>query len=58
MKIGTIVKYWKGVKSGEPSGTGKVVCVGDICGEDVVWIKGCRGCVSMTHIEVLTPNNN
>ena len=51
MKEGTLVKYWKGIKSGEPSGTGKIKAVGEMCGSDVAWIEGCRGAVSTTHIE-------
>lgn len=51
MKNGTLVKYWKGIKSGEPSGVGKIKASGDMCGSEVVWIEGCSGCIAVTHIE-------
>jgi len=50
-QIGDIVNYWRGVKDGEPSGKGAITDIGEISGTQVVWIKGCRGCVAVSHIE-------
>lgn len=52
--IGQMVRYWKGIKRGEPSGQGRI-CYGpqklNDSGPDVVWIETCSGCISITHIE-------
>ena len=50
---GTLVKYWTGVKEGEPSGIGKTRSTAQMmCGHSVVWIEGYRSCVGLSHIEV------
>ena len=48
---GDLVKYWKGIKSGDASGEGKIKAFGEVCGSDVVWIEGCSACVATSHIE-------
>lgn len=53
--VGTLVRYWRGVKAGPPSGTGKTRTEASIMGRHtvVVWIEGCSGCVALTHVEVI-----
>lgn len=51
LEIGNLVKYWRGVKSGEPSGQGEIESLGEMCGNQVAWIKNCRGCIAITHLE-------
>lgn len=55
--VGTLVRYWRGAKQGEPSGQGKTHHPATILGGHtaVGWIEGCSGCVALTHIEVV-PN--
>lgn len=51
--IGTQVKYWRGVKEGEPSGIGPTCHAATILGGHtaVAWITGSSGCISLTHVE-------
>ncbi len=50
---GTPVRYWKGVKDGEPSGTaptrGEAFVVSGPT--PVVFVEGCSGYVALTHVE-------
>lgn len=52
--VGTLVRYWPGVREGEGK-TGRtrsaVGTVGD--GTPVVWIEGEAGCIALTHVERL-----
>ncbi|MDO9016616.1 MAG: hypothetical protein Q8S73_24550 [Deltaproteobacteria bacterium] len=51
---GTLVKYWRGRKSGEPSGTGATRSPAEARGDDaVVFITGCSGFVCLSHVEVV-----
>lgn len=50
---GLIVRYWKGARRGEPSGTSTVTSVGDIGGIRVVWLEGVSGCIAHTHIQAV-----
>lgn len=54
--IGTLVRYWRGELSGAPSGTGRTRSLAEVLGGHtaVVWIEGCRGCVALSHVEVVT----
>lgn len=50
--VGTLVRYWKDVRQGDPSGVGRTVteaCV--LHGGLVVWIEGCSGFVALTHVQ-------
>ena len=54
---GTVVDYWKGLKEGDPAGSGKVTVIlmqPNNYGTDVVWIEGCSGCILISHIEIAT----
>lgn len=54
-QIGASVKYWRGDKTGQPSGIGITTSNAHLMGGHtaVVWIKGCAGCISLTHVERL-----
>lgn len=55
ISVGTEVNYWRGLKQGKPTGNGKVTSISmqpNNYGVDVVWIEGCSGCVSISHIEL------
>ena len=50
--VGTLVRYWRGLREGEPSGVGNVRHPAqDVCGTASVWIDGCAGCVAISHVE-------
>lgn len=52
--VGTVVRYWRGLLGGEPSGTGPTILKAAVLGlTAVVWIDGCRGCIALTHVEVI-----
>ena len=53
--VGTMVRYWKMDRVGEPSGTGKIRHPATVLsGHTAVgWVEGCSGCVALTHIEVV-----
>ena len=57
--VGTLVRYWRGVREGEPSGVGKVRWPAELLGghTPVVWIEDCTGCVALTHVEPVAPQN-
>ena len=52
--VGTMVRYWKMDRVGEPSGSGKTRTPAQILSGHtaVVWIEGCSGCVALSHEEV------
>lgn len=51
--VGTLVRYWRGLREGKPSGVGKVRWEAqDVCGTASVWIEGCSGCVALSHVEL------
>lgn len=52
--VGTLVSYWRGLKTGDPSGTGKTKYAAQLLSGHtaVVWIEGCSGCISLSHVEV------
>lgn len=52
---GTMVRYWRGVKDGLPSGHGKTRSQAEILSghTPVVWIEGCSGCIALSHVEVM-----
>jgi hypothetical protein len=52
---GTMVRYWRGAREGEPSGTGRTRCPAQVLSGHtaVVWIEGFRGCVALSHVEVI-----
>lgn len=51
--IGTDVRYWKGVKRGEPTGVAAVRAPAELFGGHTpsVWLEGVSGCVALTHVE-------
>ena len=53
--IGTTVRYWKGTKDGNPTGEGVTTHEATVLGGHtaVAWIRGCSGCVALTHVEVV-----
>lgn len=53
--VGTVVRYWKGAREGDPSGTGPTrtqAYMGD-SGHAVVFIEGCSGYLCLSHVEVV-----
>lgn len=52
--LGTFVRYWRGCKEGKPSGSGRTRTTAQImCDHGSVWIEGCRGSISLSHVEVI-----
>lgn len=51
IEVGDDVHYLRGLMEGAPSGEGEVTCIDDVCGTLVAWIKGCSGCIAITHVE-------
>lgn len=52
--VGTMVRYWRGLKQGEPSGTGAVRHEATVVSDHVsAWIEGCVGSVSISHVEAV-----
>jgi len=52
--VGTFVAYWRGFREGEPSGIGKTRVEAQLSccdGAAVVWIEGCAGYISLSHVE-------
>jgi hypothetical protein len=50
--IGTVVRYWRGLREGPPSGSGKTrAAAAVISGHVSVWIENCTGCISISHVE-------
>ena len=54
-KVGQRACYWKGLRQGEPSGEGEIYNEATVLGGHtaVAWIEGARGCVALTHVEVI-----
>lgn len=52
---GTMVEYWRGLRQGEPSGKGKTRTAAQVLSGHtaVVWIEGCSGCISLSHVRAL-----
>lgn len=50
---GTAVRYWKGVRGGEPSGTGPTRGAAFVVSGPmpVVFVDGCSGYLALTHVE-------
>lgn len=50
--VGTEVNYWRGLMEGVPSGSGKTKTPAQLLSGHtaVVWIEGCSGCISLTHV--------
>lgn len=53
--IGTLVRYWRGIREGDPSGEGPTIHPADLLGghTGVIWIEGCRGCIALSHVEAI-----
>lgn len=49
--VGTLVKYWPGVRQGEGKQGRTRSEASILCGEPCVWIEGARGGVSLSHVE-------
>jgi hypothetical protein len=58
IKVGDRVKYWRGVKRGEPSGTSRVREVGTMGKAHVVWLDGEAACIAMTHVELVASRDD
>ena len=50
---GTRVRYWTGAREGEGKESVTRSYPGVVCGTAVVWVRGCSGCVALSHVEVL-----
>jgi len=53
--VGVLVRYWRGAKDGPPSGVGETTSEAQLLSGHtaVVWIKGCSGCIGLSHVEVV-----
>ncbi len=52
--VGTVVRYWRGLREGEPSGVGETYHEATVVSEHAsVWIIGCSGSISLSHVEVV-----
>lgn len=53
--VGARVRYWRGIKIGAPSGEGETTGPATVLSGHtaVVWIKGCSGCIALSHVEVV-----
>ncbi len=52
--IGTRVRYWSGVKEGEPTGIGEIHHAATVVSEHAcAWIKGAGSCHSISHVEAI-----
>ena len=51
--VGTLVRYWRGVHEGAPSGVGRTRTLAEVLSGHtaVVWISGTSGCIALTHVE-------
>ncbi len=53
IEIGTLVRYWRGDRAGDPTGQArtrtKVHALST--GAYVLWLHGVPGCISITHVE-------
>jgi len=53
--VGTVVRYWRGLHEGEPSGVGPTRHPAQVMSGHVsVWIAGCVGSISLSHVEVVS----
>ena len=53
--VGTVVRYWRGIRDGAPSGEGPTTSPVTVVGGHTaaVWIHGCPGFISLSHVEVV-----
>ena len=51
--VGMIVKWWTGVREGEPSGESATRTPAQMLGghTPVVWVVGHPACIALTHVE-------
>lgn len=54
-RVGQRARFWKGERRGEPSGEGEIYNEATVLGGHtaVAWIEGARGCVALSHVEVI-----
>jgi hypothetical protein len=51
--VGTVVRYWRGLRQGEPTATAPTRHPAQVMSDHVsVWIVGCVGSISLSHVEV------
>ena len=54
--VGTRMRYWKGLRQGEPTGHAIVRAPASVMGGSaVVWLEGVSGCVALSHVERAAP---
>ncbi len=54
--VGTIVRYWKGLRAGDPSGTSATRSEASIIGGTaVVWVEDEASCIALSHVEAGSP---
>ena len=50
--IGTMLRYWSGVKEGQPTGSAPISHPASVmCDHAVIWLKGVSSCHSISHVE-------
>jgi hypothetical protein len=53
--VGTMLRYWSGLKEGVPSGLAPISHPATVmCDHAVIWMRGVSSCHSLTHVEVVT----
>lgn len=53
--VGTLVRYWRGVRQGPPSGEGTMRHPATVMSDHAsVWITGCVGSIALSHVEVVS----
>lgn len=54
--VGTMVQYWKGLREGAPTGVAPTRSEAQVMSDHIsVWMEGCSGSVSVTHVEAVRP---
>lgn len=56
-EVGTRVRYWRGVREGEGVVSKTRSSAWDLCGFPVVLIEGTTGGIALSHVEVVSSQN-
>jgi hypothetical protein len=50
--VGTVLRYWSGLREGEPTGTAPINHIATVvCDSAVIWMRGVSSCHSLSHVE-------
>lgn len=54
--VGTLMRYWSGLKEGEPTGTAAIWHPATVVSQHAVcWLQGVSSCHSLSHVEAIAP---